>query len=87
MVPIVSLLLHRRHTSSSMQRALMGVDYMPYGSNCIIRFGEWCLEFLVHNFTCSHIPGQRGGSNFSDLDVFADRTVIYKFEICEEEQY
>ena len=64
MVPIVSLLLHRRHTSSSMQRALMGVDYMPYGSNCIIHFGEWCLEFLVHNFTCSHIPGQRGGSNF-----------------------
>ena len=29
-----------------------GVDYMPSGSNRIIRFCGWWLDFFVHNCTC-----------------------------------
>ncbi len=54
---------------------------MPSGSNRIIRFCGWWLEFLEQNCTCSHIPGQKGESIFLDLDVFADGTFLYQFEI------
>jgi len=32
--------------------------------------------FFVPNFTCSHIPGQRGESIFLDSDDFAHLTVL-----------
>jgi hypothetical protein len=54
---------------------------MPYGSNCIIHFFGWWLEFLVHNCTVPTYLGNGGSPIFLNFDVFADRTLLYQFNI------
>ena len=58
-------------------RLKKGVDYMPHGSNCIIHFFRMVAR--IFSYIILHVPtylGKGGGPTFSDLDVFADRTVI-----------
>ena len=58
-------------------RLKKGVDYMPHGSNCIIHFFRMVAR--IFSYIILHVPtylGKGGSPTFSDLDVFADRTVI-----------
>jgi hypothetical protein len=50
---------------------------MPHGSNCIIHFFRMVAR--IFSYIILHVPtylGKGGSPTFSDLDVFADRTVI-----------
>ena len=54
---------------------------MPSGSNRIIRFCGWWLEFFGTKLYVFPHTWAKGGVQFFWTDVFADGTFLYQFEI------
>ena len=55
---------------TSFYLSILGLTICHMGQIVSSAFVDGFLNFFVHNFTCSHIPEQRGQSIFLDLDWF-----------------